>query len=81
MELIAAKRPFLCFPLKRHFEQNVHVRHRLERYGGGRAMDFDTETPDTIGAAIADALVETPAPAEVERDGARRAAELMAALV
>jgi pimeloyl-ACP methyl ester carboxylesterase/predicted glycosyltransferase len=81
MELIAAKRPFLYFPLKRHFEQNIHVRHRLERYGGGCAMDFDTETPETIGAAIAGALADTPAPAEVERDGARRAAELIAALV
>lgn len=45
MELAAAKRPFLYFPLKHHFEQNYHVRHRLERYGAGRCMDYGTATP------------------------------------
>jgi hypothetical protein len=43
MELAAAKRPFLYFPLRRHSEQNLHVRHRLERYRAGRAMDFDAD--------------------------------------
>ena len=47
MELTANGRPFLYFPLKRHFEQNFHVRHRLERYAAGRCMDFDAATPDT----------------------------------
>ena len=45
MELTASKRPFLYFPLKHHFEQNFHVRHRLQRYGAGRCMDFETPTP------------------------------------
>ena len=40
MELAAAQRPFLYFPLRNHFEQNRHVRHRLERYGAGRAHDL-----------------------------------------
>ena len=30
MELTANRRPFLYFPLGHHFEQNFHVRHRLE---------------------------------------------------
>ena len=41
MELTAQKRPFLYFPLRRHFEQNFHVRHRLERYGAGHRMDYE----------------------------------------
>ena len=45
MELTANRRPFLYFPLKHHFEQNFHVRHRLERYGAGRRMDFDDAPP------------------------------------
>ena len=45
MELTANQRPFLYFPLRHHFEQNFHVRHRLERYGAGRALDFETATP------------------------------------
>ena len=44
MELTANRRPFLYFPLRHHFEQNFHVRHRLDRYGAGRAMDFETAT-------------------------------------
>ena len=48
MELTANKRPFLYFPLRHHFEQNFHVRHRLERYGAGRCMDFDESGPDAI---------------------------------
>ena len=50
MELTANRRPFLYFPLRHHFEQNFHVRHRLERYGAGRCMDFETATPESIAA-------------------------------
>ena len=45
MELVAARRPFLYFPLRNHFEQNRHVRHRLDRYGAGRCMDYDARRP------------------------------------
>ena len=54
MELTAQRRPFLYFPLRHHFEQNFHVRHRLERYGAGRRMDFDDSSPEQIAAAIAE---------------------------
>ena len=81
MELAAAARPFLYFPLERHFEQNIHVRHRLERYGAGRAMDYATATPETIAEAIATALAEPAVPAPVERDGAARAAARIAELL
>jgi hypothetical protein len=59
LELAAARRPFLYFPLRRHFEQNLHVRHRLERYGAGRAMDYATATPETIAHELAAATVAT----------------------
>ena len=49
MELTAAKRPFLYFPLRHHFEQNFHVRHRLERYRAGRCMDFARASPEVRG--------------------------------
>jgi pimeloyl-ACP methyl ester carboxylesterase len=82
MELAAAGTPFIYFPLRRHFEQNVHVRHRLERYRAGRPMAFADATSETIGAAIADAVSGgMPASAEVERDGAARAAHLIAGLL
>jgi pimeloyl-ACP methyl ester carboxylesterase/predicted glycosyltransferase len=80
MELAAAKTPFLYAPLQRHFEQQVHVRHRLERYGAGRAIELAEATPESIAADIEAALGQPP-PADVERDGAARAARLIADLL
>jgi hypothetical protein len=40
-------------PLRHHFEQNFHVRHRLDRYGAGCTMDFELATPEMIAEAIA----------------------------
>jgi pimeloyl-ACP methyl ester carboxylesterase/predicted glycosyltransferase len=74
MELTANRRPFLYFPLRHHFEQNFHVRHRLERYGAGRRMDFDESTPDVIAAAIAEEIGRDVDYEPVETDGAARAA-------
>jgi pimeloyl-ACP methyl ester carboxylesterase len=56
MELTANQRPFLYFPLRHHFEQTFHVRHRLERYGAGRRMDYDVSGPEAIAEAIADEI-------------------------
>jgi pimeloyl-ACP methyl ester carboxylesterase len=81
MELTANRRPFLYFPLRHHFEQNFHVRHRLERYGAGRRMDFEHETPETIAAAIAETIGREVDYRPVESDGAARAAALIAPLL
>ena len=82
MELAAAGRPFLYFPLGNHFEQRRHVRHRLERYGAGRFMEFDEALPDMISSAIAEEIDRPAASSRpVERDGAARAAALIAELV
>jgi len=81
MELTASRRPFLYFPLRHHFEQNFHVAHRLDRYGAGRRMDFDTAGPDAIAAAIAEEIGRPVDYREVETDGARRAAERLAELL
>lgn len=81
MELTANKRPFLCFPLRHHFEQNFHVRHRLERYGAGRYMDFETAGPEEIALAIAEEIGREVRYREVETDGAARAAAAIAELL
>lgn len=81
MELTAARRPFLYFPLRHHFEQSIHVRHRLERYGAGRRMDFETAGPSEIAAAIAEEIGREVDYLPVERDGAARAAALIADLL
>ncbi len=81
MELTAQKRPFIYFPLRHHFEQNFHVRHRLERYGAGRRMDFDDSPPERIAAAIAEEVGREVSYRDVEVDGAARAARRLAELL
>jgi pimeloyl-ACP methyl ester carboxylesterase/predicted glycosyltransferase len=81
MELTANGRPFLYFPLRHHFEQNFHVRHRLDRYRAGRCMDYGTASPDAIASAIGEELVRELDYVNVEPQGAARAAALMADLL
>jgi predicted glycosyltransferase len=77
MELTANRRPFIYFPLKHHFEQNFHVRHRLERHGAGRRMDNEEAPPEVIAAAIAQEITRSVSYRPVASDGAARAAALI----
>jgi len=81
MELAANRRPFLYFPLRHHFAQWFHVRHRLDRYGAGRCMDYETATSDVIAEAIVAELKRTIDYRPVETDGAARAAASIAQLL
>ena len=81
MELTANRRPFIYFPLKNHFEQNFHVRHRLDRYRAGRRMDFDDSPPEAIAQAIAQELSRDVDYRPVASDGAARAAAMIAELL
>ena len=81
MELTANRRPFLYFPLKHHFEQNFHVRHRLERYRAGRCMDFDRDGPEKIAEAIAQEIGREVDYRPVACDGAARAVALIAEML
>jgi pimeloyl-ACP methyl ester carboxylesterase len=81
MELTANRRPFLYFPLRHHFEQNTHVRHRLERYRAGRRMDFETATREVIAGAIAEEIGRDVDYRPVETGGAAVAAARIAELL
>ncbi|TME52479.1 MAG: alpha/beta fold hydrolase [Chloroflexi bacterium] len=81
MELTAARRPFIYFPLRDHCEQNFHVRHRLERYRAGRCMDFDDATPENVAVAIESLLAKPVDFADVETGTAARAASMIAELL
>ena len=81
MELTAHRRPFLYVPLRHHFEQNFHVRHRLDRYRAGRCVDYDDTTPDALAAAMVTEMGRPIDYRPVETDGARRAAERIAELL
>ena len=81
MELTAARRPFIYFPLRDHCEQNFHVRHRLDRYRAGRCMDFDEATPESVAVAIESLLAQPVDFAPVETGTAERAASMIAELL
>lgn len=81
MELTAAGRPFLYFPLKNHFEQNYHVRYRLDQYGAGVHMNYDATDPDALASAIAANVDRDVNYRPVETDGAERAARMIAELI
>ncbi len=82
MELTASRRPFLYVPLRNHFEQNRHVRHRLERYGAGTHLPYEQLVdPDALCAELLATLARPVTSAPVETDGAARAARLLADLL
>jgi pimeloyl-ACP methyl ester carboxylesterase/predicted glycosyltransferase len=82
MELTAAGTPFVYVPLEHHFEQQFHVRHRLDRYGAGRPMHYAEATDaDLLAKVIVDELSDQPGFRPVETDGAKRAAAMLAELV
>jgi pimeloyl-ACP methyl ester carboxylesterase/predicted glycosyltransferase len=80
MELVAGRRPFVYVPLGDHFEQQRHVRHRLERHRAGRALDHDVD-PEEIAAALVEQLGAPVDYLPVPADGDRRAAALLAELL
>jgi predicted glycosyltransferase len=82
MELTATRTPFVYVPLRHHFEQSFHVRHRLERYRAGRCLPYEEAVdPDALAAAIVADLGRDVDYVPVETDGAARAAELIADLL
>jgi pimeloyl-ACP methyl ester carboxylesterase/predicted glycosyltransferase len=81
MELTANNRPFIAFPLGHHFEQNIHVRHRLARYGAGRYMDYASSGPEQIARAIAEEIGREVSYRPVAPGGAERAAATIAELL
>ena len=82
MELTAARRPFLYVPLRRHFEQNLHVRHRLDRYRAGRHLPYaEAADPDALAEALLAELDREVDALPVETGGAARAAAMLAELL
>jgi predicted glycosyltransferase len=78
MELVATRRPFLSFPLQRHFEQCVHVRKRLDNYGADRAVGYGVLAPEALAERALAAMHEPVRYKPVETDGAARAAQRIA---
>jgi pimeloyl-ACP methyl ester carboxylesterase/predicted glycosyltransferase len=81
MELTANRRPFVYVPLRHHFEQHFHVRHRLDRYGAGACLPYDDLDADHLAAALVAELGRDVDYRPVPSDGAARAAGMLADLL
>jgi pimeloyl-ACP methyl ester carboxylesterase/UDP:flavonoid glycosyltransferase YjiC (YdhE family) len=81
MELVAARRPFIYFPLAHHWEQQHFVSHRLDHYRAGLRMDFAATKPTDLAAAMIAARGVKPTYRSVPRGGADKAASQLASLL
>ncbi len=81
MELVSARRPFVYFPLARHWEQQHFVTHRLDHYGAGVRMDFAKTSPRDLADALLRAEAGRVTYRPVPRGGAERAASALASVL
>ncbi|GGX68765.1 alpha/beta hydrolase [Saccharospirillum salsuginis] len=84
MELTCLGKPFIYVPLEHHFEQQIHVHHRLQRYGCGRRVPFaELRDADRLASHV-EALLERHATANAapppDFGGAGRVADRLATL-
>ncbi|WP_167784669.1 alpha/beta hydrolase [Ramlibacter rhizophilus] len=81
MELVACGKRFLSFPLERHFEQCIHVQHRLRNYCADCAVPFRGLTAASLADKALQAMASPVHYQPVELDGADRAARQILAVM
>jgi UDP:flavonoid glycosyltransferase YjiC (YdhE family) len=80
VELTALKKPFIYFPLEKHFEQ-ANVARILNERKAGVEMKYSNTTPESLAEKIVEMTgVEVSFP-KLPVNGAKKAAELIAALL
>jgi pimeloyl-ACP methyl ester carboxylesterase/predicted glycosyltransferase len=78
MELTALRIPFIYIPLQHHFEQNFHVRTRLDRHNAGHHLPYEEAAdPQLLAETIAKQLTHPIDYLAIPTDGATRAATLL----
>ncbi|HLW59664.1 MAG TPA: glycosyltransferase [bacterium] len=81
MELVATRRPFAYVPLRKHWEQQHHVSCRLRHYGALTRLEYGDLTPRRVAETLQQLVGAPVTYREVPRDGARRTAAQIAALL
>jgi predicted glycosyltransferase len=77
VELTALRRPFLYFPLEKHFEQQVHVGGRVSRHKAGVRMRYYETTPKLLAEQVISSLGTEVSYDPIPTDGAQKAAEII----
>jgi UDP:flavonoid glycosyltransferase YjiC (YdhE family) len=81
MELVATRRPFVYFPLKKHWEQVHHVAFRLDRYQAGIRLDYAQTSIEELAKTLRQTLERPVSYKTVEAGGAARVARRIADLL
>jgi pimeloyl-ACP methyl ester carboxylesterase/UDP:flavonoid glycosyltransferase YjiC (YdhE family) len=81
MELVATRRPFIYFPLRKHWEQMHHVACRLERYRAGVRMEYAPTSPEVLAGTLRQLLEQPVNYKAVNAGGAARTARRIAELI
>jgi len=77
LEITALQRPFLYFPLGKHFEQQVDVVHRCQRLNAGIKMDYKKTTPEALAQAILENINKPVHYPDISTSGAENAAAVI----
>jgi predicted glycosyltransferase len=77
LELTALQKPFLYFPLRAHFEQEVAVANRCSRHGAGVRMDYDLTTPEQLAKTVLSNIHKKVNYSSIPINGAKEAAKLI----
>jgi UDP-N-acetylglucosamine:LPS N-acetylglucosamine transferase len=81
LELTALKCPFIYFPLEAHFEQQIHVAHRLRRHRAGVGLSYSQVTPESLAETIIHNIGKPVDYLSIPLDGASRTAQIARDLV
>ena len=77
LELTALQRPFVCFPLEQHFEQEVDVATRCQRHNAGIRMTCSKTTPGMLAEAVLANIEKEPQFKPIPIKGAQEAARII----
>lgn len=78
LELTALQKPFLYFPLEKHFEQEVFVAQRCERHKAGVKMKFSETNPENLTREVVNNINKKVQYSPIPIDGAKKAANIIA---
>ena len=81
LELTALEKPFLYFPLEKHFEQEVGVANVCKRHRAGVRMTSSKTTPESLAEAILSNLGKTVDYAKIPINGSKEAARIINGLL
>ena len=81
LELVALKKPFIYFPVEGHFEQQLHVAPRLERFNAGLKMQFSKTTPAILAEKIISNIHKQVNYPSIPFDGAKNTVKILREII